>query len=96
MPSKAFTGNTRRVGGTGSCPDAVSDYLNGMNLRDEDLSEIIEMALSDEVRFADIRAQFGLSESEVKTLMRENLRPGSYRAWRRRVARFSDRRAHYK
>jgi len=28
--------------------------------------------------------------------MRQNLKPGSYQAWRRRVRTFSDRRAHYK
>ena len=59
-------------------------------------SAIIEMALSDHMPFAVIEAEFGLKESEVKALMRDNLKPGSYRAWRKRVREFSDRREHYK
>ena len=51
------------------------------------LSELIELALSDKVTFAAIRDEFGLKEIEVKNLMRKNLRPGSYTAWRKRVFR---------
>lgn len=54
------------------------------------------MALSDHVSFADITREYGLSEAQVKALMRDTLRPGSYRAWRKRVRTFSDRRATYK
>jgi uncharacterized protein (TIGR03643 family) len=60
------------------------------------LGEIIEMALSDHVSFDQIRALHGLSADEVKTLMRQNLKSGSYRAWRRRVRTFADRREVYK
>lgn len=60
------------------------------------LSEIIEMALSDHVSFEQIRALHGVSADEVKALMRQNLKPGSYRAWRRRVRAFGDRREVYK
>lgn len=60
------------------------------------LSEIIEMALSDHITFAEIKLQTGLGEDDVKAVMRSHLKPGSYRAWRRRVRAFSDRRAHYK
>jgi uncharacterized protein (TIGR03643 family) len=60
------------------------------------LSEIIEMALSDHVSFDQIRALHGLSADEVKALMRQNLKSGSYRAWRRRVRAFADRREVYK
>lgn len=65
-------------------------------LPDEHVSAVIEMALSDHVSFADIKLEYGLSEAEVKALMRENLRAGSYRAWRKRVRKFSDRRENYK
>ena len=51
------------------------------------LSELIELALSDKVTFTAIRKEFGLREIEVKNLMRKNLRPGSYTAWRRRIFR---------
>lgn len=60
------------------------------------LSEIIEMALSDHTSFAQISALHGLDQDDVKALMRQNLRPGSYRSWRRRVRQFSDQREFYK
>ena len=63
---------------------------------DNDIHEIIEMALSDHTSFQQIEALYGLKESDVKPLMRQNLKPGSYQAWRRRVRIFSDRRANYK
>ncbi|MEM8837574.1 MAG: DUF2805 domain-containing protein [Pseudomonadota bacterium] len=66
------------------------------DLSDPEMSEIVEMALSDEVGFHDIKAQYGLGEKDVKAMMRRTLKPGSYRAWRKRVRTFSDRRAHYK
>jgi len=58
--------------------------------------EIIEMALSDNISFSDIRELYGLRENDVKDLMRKNLKRASYEAWRRRVRKFSNRRAHYK
>lgn len=60
------------------------------------ISEVIEMALSDHVSFATITAQTGLSADAVKALMRSNLKPGSYRAWRKRVKDFGSRREVYK
>lgn len=60
------------------------------------VSEVIEMALSDHVSFAAITAQTGLSADAVKALMRSNLKPGSYRAWRKRVKDFGTRRENYK
>ncbi len=60
------------------------------------ISEIVEMALSDHTSFAQITALHGLSPDQVKTLMRKTLKPGSYRAWRKRVRAFGDRRAVYK
>jgi uncharacterized protein (TIGR03643 family) len=66
------------------------------NLSDAQVSDIVHMALSDHVAFADIEQQYGLKEKEVVTLMRNTLRTGSYRAWRKRVATFGSRRQHYK
>ncbi|WP_306148380.1 MULTISPECIES: DUF2805 domain-containing protein [unclassified Roseibium] len=54
------------------------------------------MALSDHLSFAEIELEYGLYEPQVKALMRDRLKPSSYRAWRKRVRKFSDRRAHYK
>ena len=65
-------------------------------LSDEEISEVIEMALSDHTSFAQIEALHGLRDKDVKALMRSNLKRGSYEAWRRRVRAFSDRRATYK
>ena len=67
-----------------------------MTNEDFDINEVIEMALSDHNSFKQIEGLYGLKESDVKRLMRQNLKPGSYKAWRRRVRAFSDRRAHYK
>ena len=60
------------------------------------ISEIIEMALSDHDSFDAIQNLHGLGPDAVKALMRQNLKSGSYRAWRRRVRAFSDRREVYK
>lgn len=59
-------------------------------------SEIIEMALSDHITFDQIKSLFGIGEKDVKKLMRASLREGSYKAWRKRVRVFSDRRQNYK
>jgi uncharacterized protein (TIGR03643 family) len=66
------------------------------NLDDAALSEIVEMALSDSASFANIQTLHGLNADEVREVMRQTLKPGSYRAWRRRVRAFSDRRETYK
>ncbi len=66
------------------------------DLPPEHISGIIQMALSDHVSFDDIRTEYGISEAQVKTLMRENLKTGSYRAWRKRVRDFGSRRETYK
>lgn len=65
-------------------------------LDDATLGEIVEMALSDSASFASIKAVHGLDADEVRAVMRQSLKPGSYRAWRRRVREFSDRREIYK
>jgi len=54
------------------------------------------MALSDHVPFDTIKVEYGLAEKQVVALMRENLRPGSYRMWRKRVHDFGTRRESYK
>ena len=64
--------------------------------QDYDINEVIEMALSDHTSFGDIEKLYGLSADDVKRIMRQNLKRGSYEAWRLRVRRFSDRREHYK
>ncbi len=71
-------------------------FMTDKALSEADKSAIIEMALSDHISFAHIEREFGISEKHVKVLMRENLKPSSYRTWRKRVRDFGDRREHYK
>ena len=66
------------------------------SLTEADISEIIEMALSDHTAFSHIRQLYGLEDKQVKALMRKHLKPPSYRAWRKRVHDFGTRREHYK
>ena len=66
------------------------------DLSEVDIGTIIEMALSDQTSFSEIKLQYGLKEDQVKELMRKNLKKGSYRSWRKRVKTFSDRREFYK
>lgn len=54
-------------------------------LTDVDIDRIIEMAWEDRTPFDAIEAQFGLSEQEVITLMRREMRASSWRMWRERV-----------
>ena len=39
---------------------------------------------------------YGLNENEVKNIMKNNIKEGSYKAWRKRVKNFSNRREYYK
>jgi uncharacterized protein (TIGR03643 family) len=67
-----------------------------VDLKPEEISDIIQMALSDHVSFKQINDIYGLNEHKVKRLMRKNLKAGSYRAWRKRVHDFGTRREFYK
>ena len=62
----------------------------------ENKDEIIEMALSDKVSFNTIKELFGLDQNQVKLLIKAELKPGSYKAWRKRVEKFSARHNFYK
>lgn len=57
--------------------------MNDFNERDK--NRIIEMAWEDRTPFDAIEFQFGISEQEVITLMRRELKPSSWRLWRKRV-----------
>lgn len=46
---------------------------------------IIEMAWEDRTPFEAIEFQFGITESEVIKVMRRELKPSSFRLWRKRV-----------
>ena len=51
----------------------------------EEIDRIIEMAWEDRTPFDAIKAQFKLTESEVRSLMRKQLKRSSYILWRKRV-----------
>ncbi|SFR53907.1 TIGR03643 family protein [Thiomicrospira sp. ALE5] len=55
------------------------------DLVEGDLDRIIEMAWEDRTPFEAIELQFGLTEPQVIKLMRNNLKPGSFKRWRERV-----------
>lgn len=48
--------------------------------------DIIEMAWCDKTSFDDIQKQTSLGEKEVIDIMRRNLKPSSFRLWRKRVS----------
>lgn len=50
-----------------------------------EIDRIIEMAWEDRTPFDAIQLQFGLSEAEVKQLMKRELKFKSYVLWRERV-----------
>jgi len=54
-------------------------------LSDADKDRIIEMAWEDRTPFEAITFQFGLPEKEIIELMRNELKPTSFRLWRKRV-----------
>ena len=56
-----------------------------MKLNIEDKDRIIEMAWEDRTTFEAIEFQFGLKEQEVIELMRKEMKPSSFRMWRKRV-----------
>ncbi|MCF2443688.1 TIGR03643 family protein [Dyadobacter sp. CY345] len=51
----------------------------------EETDRVVEMAWEDRTPFEAIEAQFGLSESDVIKLMREQLKRSSFIMWRKRV-----------
>ncbi len=56
-----------------------------VDLDDIAVDRIIEMAWEDRTPFDAIQFQFGLSEADVKALMKKELKFSSYKLWRNRV-----------
>jgi uncharacterized protein (TIGR03643 family) len=56
-----------------------------MDLSIEDIDRIIEMAWEDRTPFEAITYQFNLSEKEIIALMRREMKPSSFKMWRKRV-----------
>lgn len=51
-----------------------------------EIDRIIEMAWEDRTPFEAILFQFNLKEQEVINLMRREMKPGSFKMWRKRVS----------
>ena len=56
-----------------------------MILTEQNIDRIIEMAWEDRTPFEAIKFQFKLSEQDVITLMRRQMKPSSFKMWRQRV-----------
>ncbi len=57
-----------------------------LELSQADRDRVIEMAWEDRTPFEAIALQFGLSEQDVITLMRREMKASSFRMWRKRVS----------
>ncbi len=58
---------------------------NVLTFNEGDTSRIIEMAWEDRTPFDAIERLYGLNESAVIDLMRAQMKPSSFRMWRKRV-----------
>mgnify|MGYP001353135845 CR=1 FL=1 len=57
-----------------------------MLANDVDINRVIEMAWEDRTPFEAIKQEYQLSESQVITLMRQQLKRRSFKLWRQRVS----------
>ena len=60
-------------------------FSNKKPLTKEEISRVIEMAWEDRTPFDIIFSSFGLTESAVIKLMRNQLKNNSFKLWRKRV-----------
>ena len=51
-----------------------------------DIDRVIEMCWEDRTPFEAIEYQFGLNEEDAIKIMRQNLKPKSFKVWRKRVS----------
>lgn len=58
----------------------------GKTMNESDTSRVIEMAWEDRTPFEAIEKLYGLPEQQVIELMRKELKPSSFRLWRKRVS----------
>lgn len=69
--------------------DMIAQLVNKAEdsaLDEAQVSRVIEMAWEDRTPFGAIEHSYGLSESDVIKLMRQELKPSSFRLWRQRVS----------
>jgi uncharacterized protein (TIGR03643 family) len=58
-------------------------------LTDIDIEQIILMAWGDTIPFETIKLEYGLTENQVRALMRKHQSEKTYRRWRERVQKRS-------
>ena len=54
-------------------------------MNEEEKQRLVEMAWQDRTHFDIIQKQLGLSENQVKKIMRDLISPKAYKRWRKRV-----------
>ncbi len=59
--------------------------MDKLNLSAQDTDRVIEMAWEDRTPFEAIEHQFQITESDVISLMRRELKRNSFNLWRKRV-----------
>lgn len=76
-------------------PDMINEVAPAANINNAEdagqldaiaISRVIEMAWEDRTPFAAIEQGYGLAEPAVIKLMRDQLKPSSFRMWRQRVS----------
>lgn len=64
---------------------SASRKVKWQKFSESDCARIIRMALEDRTAFEDIERQFDLTPNETVLFMRSQLKPSSFRLWRKRV-----------
>ena len=85
---RTSTTNNSNPVSTAKSDEFVAKNINdaGDRVIDEtQVSRVIEMAWEDRTPFEAIEHSYGLDEAGVITLMRQELKPSSFRLWRQRV-----------
>lgn len=64
---------------------SITPIINKHSLNDEDYNRIVEMAWQDRTHFDVIYTQYGLSENQIKKMMRKRISAKAFKRWRKRV-----------
>jgi uncharacterized protein (TIGR03643 family) len=63
----------------------LKTLVQAKKLNAGDISAVIQMAWEDRTTFETIMERIGVSESEVIKIMRSELKPDSFKLWRKRM-----------
>lgn len=83
--ASANTASTEAGNQAASLLADAKTVTDAASLDEVQLSRVIEMAWEDRTTFAAIEHNYGLNESAVIDLMRQQLKPSSFKLWRERV-----------